>query len=161
MQNTDSQPKKNLPKNKELSFNQEGAIIWLTGLSGSGKTTLSAELGTQLLGLREKVYVLDGDIIRQDLNSDLGFSIEDRKENIRRIGEVAYLFADAAMIVVATFISPFRKDRDAVRNLVAPGKGEKILEFFKRSNLFFRNGGELAGNCSFAAYVDDGYKTTS
>jgi adenylylsulfate kinase len=121
MQNTDSHSKKAL-QIEEISLNQEGVIIWMTGLSGSGKTTLSIELGRQLVGLGKKVYVLDGDIIRKGLNSDLGFSMDDRKENIRRIGEVAYLFADAAMIVIVAFISPFRKDRDAVRNLVGEGR---------------------------------------
>ena len=103
-------------------IDQKGTIIWITGLSGSGKTTLSLELEKTLREVGKLVYVLDGDMIRLGLNSDLGFTREDRKENIRRIGEVAKLFADAGFIVIVAFISPFREDRDRVRNVVQKGR---------------------------------------
>lgn len=93
------------------------ACIWFTGLSGSGKSTLAVELEHQLYKLSVHSYILDGDNIRHGLNKDLGFSDEDREENIRRIGEVARLFVDAGLIVITAFISPFRKDRDNVRKL--------------------------------------------
>ena len=92
-----------------------GGILWLTGLSGSGKSTLAIELERQLHLKGHQVYVLDGDNVRSGLNKDLGFSPDDRTENIRRIGEVANLFADAGFIVVTAFISPYRSDRDCVR----------------------------------------------
>jgi adenylylsulfate kinase len=96
-------------------FGQQGATLWLTGLSASGKSTLAFLLEQQLVENRYKAYVLDGDNMRHGLNSNLGFSAVDREENIRRVGEVARLFADAGLIVIASFISPFRKDRALVR----------------------------------------------
>ena len=93
----------------------KGAVLWLTGLPGSGKTTLAVELEHQLFLSRRQVYVLDGDNIRQGLSSDLGFAPSDRSENIRRIGEVAGLFADAGFIVIAAFISPYKIDRTNLR----------------------------------------------
>jgi bifunctional enzyme CysN/CysC len=90
-------------------------ILWLTGLSGSGKSTIAMALERQLFAKGRQVFVLDGDNIRQGLCADLGFSSEDRAENIRRVGEVAHLFAQAGMIVIAAFISPYRADRDRVR----------------------------------------------
>ena len=101
---------------RELKYGQEPFIVWFTGLSGSGKTTLSIALENYLFENNHMVYVLDGDLMRMGLNQDLGFSKKDRKENIRRVGEVARLFADAAFQVIAAFISPFREDRNAVRN---------------------------------------------
>ncbi len=98
-----------------------GVVIWLTGLSGSGKSTIAVETQVKLFEMGCQVYILDGDNIRHGLNKDLGFSPEDREENIRRIGEVAKLFADAGMIVLTSFISPYRKDRDRARNLLDPG----------------------------------------
>jgi adenylyl-sulfate kinase len=98
-------------------FNQRGATLWITGLSGAGKSTLAFQLEHLLTEKRYKAYVLDGDNVRHGLNSNLGFSAQDRTENIRRIGEVARLFADAGMIAIASFISPFRKDRAFVREL--------------------------------------------
>ena len=92
-----------------------GGILWFTGLSGSGKSTLAKELQQQLFARGYQVYVLDGDNIRQQLNADLGFTPEDRSENIRRVGEVAALFADAGMIVISAFISPYRADRHRAR----------------------------------------------
>jgi bifunctional enzyme CysN/CysC len=106
---------------RALRNNHPGRIVWLTGLSGSGKSTIATELERELFNHGKHVYVLDGDNIRHGLNSDLGFSPEDRKENIRRIGEVAKLFADAGTIVVTSFISPYRADRDLVRKIAEPG----------------------------------------
>ena len=95
----------------------KGGILWFTGLPGSGKTTLAIELESYLFQEGIQVYVLDGDNIRQGLSSDLGFSPTDRTENIRRIGEVGTLFADAGFIVITAFISPYRKDRDLARKV--------------------------------------------
>jgi bifunctional enzyme CysN/CysC len=92
-----------------------GAILWFTGLSGAGKSTLAVELERLLFAKGHQVYLLDGDNVRRGLNADLGFSPEDRTENIRRVGEVAALFAEAGMIVISAFISPYRADRDRVR----------------------------------------------
>ena len=86
----------------------KGGILWFTGLPGSGKSTLAIELENQLFQEGSQIYVLDGDNIRQGLSSDLGFSPADRTENIRRIGEVGTLFADAGFIVITAFISPYR-----------------------------------------------------
>jgi adenylyl-sulfate kinase len=99
-----------------------GYVVWFTGLSGSGKSTISVELERELFNLGRHAYVLDGDNVRHGLCSDLGFSPKDRKENIRRVGEVAKLFADAGIIVITAFISPYRSDRDLVRAMLPPGK---------------------------------------
>ncbi len=93
----------------------EGAVIWLTGLSGAGKSTIAIEAESRLFALGYQVYVLDGDNVRAGLNANLGFSPEDRAENIRRVGEVAALMADAGLVVVTAFISPYRSDRDRAR----------------------------------------------
>lgn len=98
-----------------------GVTLWLTGLSGSGKSTLSHRVERKLLERGCFAYVLDGDNVRHGLNRDLGFSPEDRVENIRRIGEVAKLFTDAGAIVLTAFISPYRGDRDRVRAVMADG----------------------------------------
>ena len=98
---------------------QKGCTIWFTGLSGSGKSTIAFTLEHALVQLGQLAYVLDGDNIRHGLNKNLGFSAADREENIRRIGEVAKLFADAGLVVMTSFISPYRRDRDAVRALHA------------------------------------------
>ncbi|MYN40375.1 adenylyl-sulfate kinase [Duganella sp. FT109W] len=92
-----------------------GAVLWLTGLSGSGKTTLAHAVEMRLHHERYRTYVLDGDLLRGGLNVDLGFSDEDRSENIRRAGELAKLFLDAGTIVFCAFISPFASDRQSVR----------------------------------------------
>ena len=106
-----------VPKDKRLKRNGHmGGVLWYTGLSGSGKTTLALELEHRLFENGYQVYVLDGDNIRHGLSSDLGFSHEDRTENIRRIGEVAALFAEAGIIVITAFISPYRQDRTQARN---------------------------------------------
>jgi adenylylsulfate kinase len=96
---------------------QKGATLWFTGLSGSGKSTIAFTLEHALVQRGHLAYVLDGDNIRHGLNKNLGFSAADREENIRRIGEVAKLFADAGVITMTSFISPYRKDRDTVRAL--------------------------------------------
>src|SRR5919201_3772141 len=98
---------------------QKGATLWFTGLSGSGKSTIAFTLEHALVQRGHLAYVLDGDNVRHGLNKNLGFSAADREENIRRIGEVAKLFADAGVLVMTSFISPYRKDRDAVRALHA------------------------------------------
>jgi adenylylsulfate kinase len=96
---------------------QGGATLWFTGLSGSGKSTIAFTLEHALVHRGRLAYVLDGDNIRHGLNKNLGFSAADREENIRRIGEVARLFADAGLITMTSFISPYRKDREGVRAL--------------------------------------------
>jgi len=101
---------------------QKGCTIWFTGLSGSGKSTIAFTLEHALVQRGRLAYVLDGDNIRHGLNKNLGFSAQDREENIRRIGEVARLFADAGVITMTSFISPYRKDRDNVRALHVEGK---------------------------------------
>ncbi|KAG2724151.1 hypothetical protein I3760_01G004800 [Carya illinoinensis] len=100
---------------------QKGCVIWITGLSGSGKSTLACALNRGLHSRGKLAYILDGDNVRHGLNNDLSFKAEDRAENIRRIGEVAKLFADAGIICIASLISPFRKDRDACRALLPEG----------------------------------------
>lgn len=102
-------------KERCLRFGHDGAVLWLTGLSASGKSTLAMGLEKRLLELGYACYTLDGDNIRHGLNANLGFSPEDRAENIRRVGEVAALFADAGMICITAFISPYRCDRDRAR----------------------------------------------
>lgn len=104
-------------KTREQSFGQCGATLWFTGLSGSGKSTLAFTLEHLLVEKGFKSYVLDGDNIRHGLNNNLGFSDSDREENIRRVGEVSRLFADAGMIVLSSFISPFQRDRRLVRKI--------------------------------------------
>jgi bifunctional enzyme CysN/CysC len=106
---------------RALRNGHAGRVVWLTGLSASGKSTISAELERELFNLGRQVYVLDGDNVRHGLGSDLGFSARDRKENIRRVGETAKLFADAGLVCITAFISPYREDRDMVRLLMAPG----------------------------------------
>ncbi len=106
---------------REQRNGHKGAIIWLTGLSGSGKSTLAHALEDRLFAMGCNTYVCDGDNIRHGLCGDLGFSPQDRVENIRRIGEVVKLFMDAGVIAMTAFISPYRADRDRARKLVAPG----------------------------------------
>ena len=101
---------------------QKPCILWFTGLSGSGKSTIANAVESRLLELNKHTYLLDGDNIRMGLNKGLTFSDEDRIENIRRIGEISKLFVDAGTIVLTAFISPFQKERDAVRSLVKDGE---------------------------------------
>ena len=102
---------------RQVSLGQKGATLWMTGLSASGKSTIAVVLEQVLMQRGKHAYRLDGDNIRMGLNKNLGFSAEDRTENIRRIGEVTKLFADAGFISVTSFISPYRADRDLVRKL--------------------------------------------
>ena len=102
-----------------------GGVIWFTGLSGSGKSTLAFELEQALFDKKFQVFVLDGDNVRHGLCSDLGFSADDRAENIRRVGEVASLFTETGMVVIAAFISPYRADRDLART-VAKGNFHEV-----------------------------------
>jgi adenylylsulfate kinase len=101
-------------------------VLWFTGLSGSGKSTLAHGVHERLFQRGWQAYVLDGDNVRHGLNGDLGFSEADRRENIRRVGEVARLFVDAGVIVLAAFISPFRADRQRVRELLEPGEFQEV-----------------------------------
>lgn len=111
---------------RALSKQQEPCVIWFTGLSGAGKSTLAEALESSLQAAGLHTYLLDGDRLRLGLNRDLGFSEPERQENIRRAGEVAALMAEAGLIVLAAFISPFRADRDAVRQLV-PGRFVEVF----------------------------------
>lgn len=107
--------------------NQQPKLLWFTGLSGAGKSTIANILDKKLFDLGLHSFVLDGDNVRQGLCRDLGFSDEDRVENIRRVGEVAKLMTDAGLIVLAAFISPFTKDRDLVRNMFRDGQFYEIF----------------------------------
>lgn len=109
-------------EHREQLLRQHPVILWFTGLSGSGKSTLADQVEQALHAAGYKTYLLDGDNIRHGLNSNIDFSEEGRRENIRRIGEVAKLFLDAGIIVLTAFISPFREDRDRVRALVKEGE---------------------------------------
>jgi bifunctional enzyme CysN/CysC len=104
-----------------------GRVVWLTGLSASGKSTIATDLERELFNLGRHAYILDGDNVRHGLCSDLGFSPEDRKENIRRVGESAKLFADAGIICITAFISPYRSDRELVRQMMPP---EQFVEVY-------------------------------
>ena len=112
---------------REELLQQKGCVIWFTGLSGSGKSTVANQVAAHLHQSGRITYVLDGDNIRHGLNKNLGFSPEDRQENIRRIGEVAKLFADAGLITTTAFISPYRQDRDTVRGIMSP---DRFIEVF-------------------------------
>lgn len=114
-------------KEREKLLKQKGCTIWFTGLPSSGKSTTAFTLEHELVKRGYLAYVLDGDNIRHGLNKNLGFSAEDREENIRRIGEVAKLFADAGLITMTSFISPYRKDRDLARRI----HNEAGLNFFE------------------------------
>lgn len=109
-------------RQREILLNQRALCLWFTGLSGSGKSTLAREVERMLYEMGRLSYVLDGDNIRHGLNGDLGFSEEDRRENIRRITEVTKLFTDAGLIVLTAFISPFRKERQKARTALGPGR---------------------------------------
>jgi bifunctional enzyme CysN/CysC len=106
-----------------------GATIWFTGLSGSGKSTVAAEVERALVAAGRPAYLLDGDNLRHGLNADLGFSAADRSENIRRVGEVARLFADAGVVALVPVISPYRADRDRAR-AIHDGVGLRFVEVF-------------------------------
>jgi adenylylsulfate kinase len=112
---------------REERLGQKGKLIWFTGLSGSGKSTLSNSTEKRLFSIGFLTYALDGDNVRSGINSDLGFTMEDREENIRRIGEVSKLMLDAGLIVCASFVSPFKVDRDRIKEII--GK-ENIIEIY-------------------------------
>lgn len=114
-------------QDRERLLQQKGVVLWFTGLSGSGKSTLALAIEEKLFERGHLCFVLDGDNIRHGLNKNLGFSPEDREENIRRIGEVGKLFADSGVIAMTAFISPYRRDRDKARGLLEDGK---FIEIF-------------------------------
>ena len=103
-----------------------GCVVWLTGLSGAGKSTIATDLERELFNAGRQAYVLDGDNMRHGLCSDLGFAPADRKENIRRVGEVAKLFAGAGLVCVTAFISPYRADRELVRQMCAGSESDFV-----------------------------------
>ncbi len=112
-----------ITKDDRRALNGHGsAILWFTGLPSSGKSTLANEVEKVLIQSQKRTYILDGDNVRMGLCGDLGFSAEDREENIRRIGEVSKLFTDAGVIVLSAFVSPYRADRDKIRDLVEDGE---------------------------------------
>lgn len=117
---------------RESLLKQKGVVLWFTGLSGSGKSTVANEVAYKLHSMGKLTYVLDGDNIRHGLNKNLGFSPEDRNENIRRISEVANLFADAGIIAITAFISPYRKYRNFCRELVGDGR---FIEVYAKASL--------------------------
>lgn len=119
-------------KDRHRLNGHKSAILWFTGLSGSGKSTLAHKVEELLFEMGIRTYVLDGDNIRMGLNKNLGFSKEDREENIRRISEVAKLFVDAGLIVLTAFISPYRKDREMARNLV---EKDEFIEIYVKCPL--------------------------
>jgi adenylyl-sulfate kinase len=112
---------------REKLLKQNAKLIWFTGLSGSGKSTLAVQVEEKLYLKGYKTYLLDGDNIRVGLNKDLSFTDDARKENIRRIGELSKLMLDAGMVILSTFISPFKADRDQVKNIVGE---ENYIEVF-------------------------------
>ena len=116
---------------REKQKNQRAVVIWFTGLSGAGKTTIANELNQLLIANNNHSYILDGDIFRNGLSSDLSFTKKDREENLRRIKYVAEMFCDAGLISIVTFISPFKKDRQKARDLI----GENYIEVFVKTSL--------------------------
>lgn len=119
-------------ENRQQQKGQKSAIIWFTGLSGSGKSTISVALETALFTKGFHTYRLDGDNVRHGLNNNLGFSPEDRTENIRRIGEVSKLMVDAGLFTLTAFISPYLEDRDQVRKLVG---ADEFIEVYVKASL--------------------------
>lgn len=113
---------------REATNGHRGGVLWLTGLSGAGKSTLAFALEERLFREGRQAYVLDGDNLRHGLSKDLGFSHEDRTENVRRVGEVAALFADAGVICICAFISPYRTDRRAAA-AAAPGRFHEVYVY--------------------------------
>ena len=113
---------------RERLLGQRGAVVWFTGLSGSGKSTVAHALEERLAAAGRLTYVLDGDNVRHGLCADLGFAAADRAENIRRVGHVAALLADAGVLVLTSFISPYRADRDQVRAIVGAGFVEVFVD---------------------------------
>lgn len=118
------------------------AVLWFTGLSGSGKSTLAHAVEDTLYKRQCRTFVLDGDNVRHGLCSDLGFSLEDRKENIRRVGEVSKLFTEAGLLVLTAFISPMREDRERVRNILPHGD---FIEIYCAASLEVCEGRDVKG----------------
>ncbi len=114
-------------RERQNRYGHPGLVVWFTGLSGAGKTTLSTRLERRLFDKGRLAYALDGDAVRAGLCRDLGFSARDRRENVRRAGEVAGLLADAGFIVLAAFISPFRSEREAIRSALPPGRFAEVF----------------------------------
>lgn len=112
---------------RQHKLGQSGCVLWFTGFSGSGKSTLATALEKELIDDHHFAYVLDGDNVRHGLNRDLGFSAEDRTENIRRISEVANLFSDAGVITLTAFISPYRADRQLARELIGDNRFREVF----------------------------------
>jgi len=127
---------------REQLLGQRGVTVWLTGLSGSGKSTVAVAAEKMLVESGRLAYVLDGDNVRHGLNQNLGFSPEDRTENIRRIGEVAKLFTDCGIIVFTSFISPYRSDRDAARAIMDPAD---FVEVFVSADVETCEGRDVKG----------------
>jgi adenylyl-sulfate kinase len=119
-------------KDRAQLLHEDPATVWITGLSGSGKSTIAFELEQRLISTNHLVYVLDGDNIRHGLSRDLGFSPADRTENIRRVAEVAKLFNDAGMLVITSFISPYRQDRDLARQIIG---NDRFIETWLSTDL--------------------------
>jgi len=119
-------------EDRQQLLKQKSPVIWLTGLSGSGKSTIANELAIKLQQEGKLAYILDGDNVRMGLNKDLGFSDDDRKENIRRIAEVAKLLSDSGVIVITAFISPFREEREKAKEIVGRNN---FIEVFVRTSL--------------------------
>ncbi|MFD2682719.1 adenylyl-sulfate kinase [Bacillus seohaeanensis] len=119
-------------KDRQVRNKHKSAVLWFTGLSGSGKSTLSVALEKELFDLGIHVYRLDGDNVRHGLNGNLDFSEKDRKENIRRVGEVAKLFVDAGILTLTAFISPYKQDRDWVRSILPNGE---FIEIYMKASL--------------------------
>jgi len=116
------------PSRRWARHGHRGGVLWLTGLSGSGKSTLAVALEQELFSQGAQVFVLDGDNLRHGLNGDLGFSLADRRENVRRVAEVAHAFAKTGMIVISAFISPLHADRDNARKMIGAGFHEVYLD---------------------------------
>ncbi len=119
-------------KERRRNNSHNSFLIFLTGLSGSGKSTIANALEQRLVSEGIKTYVLDGDNVRKGINKDLGFSPEDRSENNRRIGEITKLFIDAGLVVIAAFVAPYKKDRNLIKNTVAP---DNYFEVFVNTSL--------------------------
>lgn len=119
-------------KERNLINGHNSFVIWFTGLSGSGKSTIANEVEVKLFEQKVRTYILDGDNIRKGLNNGLGFSKEDRKENLRRIAEVSKLFVEAGTVVVASFISPLKVDRDLVKEVIGT---ENFFEIYVNTSL--------------------------
>ena len=119
-------------EDRQNLLKQKSPVIWLTGLSGSGKSTIANELTNILHNQGKLVYILDGDNVRMGLNKDLGFSDDDRKENIRRIAEVAKLLSDTGVIVITAFISPFREERENAKEIIG---ADNFIEVYVEASL--------------------------